>query len=56
MNELAVAVKSLTDGSVQNLRDTIVELLQEQPELLDRFLAFLPKRFREVPQIDANGY
>lgn len=47
MNELAAAVKSMKDGSLEDLKDTFVELLQKQPELLERFLAFLPKRLRE---------
>lgn len=46
LNELASAVKSLKDGSIEDLKETFVDLLREQPELLDRFLAFLPKRFR----------
>jgi hypothetical protein len=46
MNELAAAVKSLKDGDIEDVKDTFVEVLQDQPDLLDRFLAFLPKRFR----------
>jgi len=46
MNELAAAVKSLKDGEIEDVKETFVEVLQDQPELLDRFLAFLPKRYR----------
>jgi histone deacetylase complex regulatory component SIN3 len=46
MNELASAVKLLRNGEIEDVKDVFVEVLQEQPDLLDRFLAFLPKRYR----------
>lgn len=46
MNELASAVKLLRDGEIEEVKDVFVEVLQDQPDLLDRFLDFLPKRYR----------
>jgi len=46
MQELAAAVKSLKDGEIEDVKDTFVEVLQDHPDLLDRFLSFLPKRYR----------
>jgi hypothetical protein len=46
MNELASAVKLLRDGEIEEVKDVFVEVLKDQPNLLDRFLAFLPKRYR----------
>ena len=48
LNELAAAVKSVRDGEIEDVRDTFVEVLNDHPDLLDRFLAFLPKRYRGV--------
>lgn len=47
MSDLAIAVKSLAkDGEIEDVRDTFVEVLEDHPDLLDRFLEFLPKRYR----------
>jgi Paired amphipathic helix repeat len=44
--QIMEAVKLLHRSSVAELKERAVELLHDKPELLDRFLAFLPKRFR----------
>lgn len=43
---LASAVKSLRKRPVEDLKETLVETLQDHPDLLERFMAFLPRRFR----------
>lgn len=53
MNELASAVKLLRDGEIEEVKEVFVEVLQDQPDLLERFLAFLPKRYRSTgPKTD----
>ena len=46
MIQITDAIKALHQSSVPELKERAVELLHEKPELLDRFLDFLPKRFR----------
>jgi hypothetical protein len=46
MKQICRAIKSLHSKSVGDLKDRAEEILQSHPVLLDRFLDYLPKRFR----------
>lgn len=46
MKQICRAIKSLHSKSVGDLKDRAEEILQSHPGLLDRFLDYLPKRFR----------
>jgi len=46
MSQITEAIKLFHQRSVSDLKEKAVELLHEKPELLERFLDFLPKRFR----------
>jgi len=46
MTQIAEAIKLLHQSSVSELKERAVDLLHERPELLDKFLEYLPKRFR----------
>lgn len=45
---IAEAVKTLHGVSSSDLKERAVGILREQPHLLERFLGFLPKRFRTI--------
>jgi hypothetical protein len=46
MTLIAEAIKLLHQSSVSALKERVVDLLHERPELLEKFLEYLPKRFR----------
>jgi hypothetical protein len=46
MAEVADAVRSLSDHPASDLKYSLTEILQDQQDLLQKFLEFLPKRFR----------
>lgn len=46
MIEVAAAVKSYQYRSIPDLKESLVDLLKGQPDLLERFIDFLPLRFR----------
>jgi len=48
MEQIAQAVRSLHRRPIDDLKDRAVEILQGQPDLLEKFLRFLPRRFRVI--------
>ena len=46
MSQICRAIKSLDRRSVADLKEKTEEILHGHPELLDRFLGYLPKQFR----------
>jgi hypothetical protein len=46
MRQICRAIKSLQSKSIADLKDRAEDILQSHPALLDRFLDYLPKRFR----------
>jgi len=45
---IAEAVKNLHKRSIPDLKERAVGILRDQPDLLERFMDFLPKRFRTI--------
>lgn len=48
MAQIATAVKNLHNTSIGDLKEHALGILQDRPDLFEKFVEFLPRRFRTM--------